>query len=98
MNLPRPRVGLRGGLSLLQNSRAAENVMVDIEPQPIAVSVMAPTPPEPVFRCEGKQHCSQMASCAEARFYLGIRTLRAKTGGLTLRSYLNQVAGKLLAE
>lgn len=46
-----------------------ENVVADAEPQPIAVSVMAPMP-EPVFRCEGKQHCSQMASCAEARFYL----------------------------
>ncbi|WP_454743986.1 excalibur calcium-binding domain-containing protein [Cupriavidus necator] len=46
-----------------------ENVVADAEPQPIAVSVITPTP-EPVFRCEGKQHCSQMASCAEARFYL----------------------------
>jgi hypothetical protein len=23
-----------------------------------------------IFRCEGKQHCSQMTSCDEARFYL----------------------------
>ncbi|MBP0624927.1 excalibur calcium-binding domain-containing protein [Cupriavidus sp. LEh25] len=46
-----------------------KNVVVDAEPQPIAVSIITPTP-EPVFRCEGKQHCSQMASCAEARFYL----------------------------
>lgn len=23
-----------------------------------------------VYRCEGKQHCSQMASCEEARFYV----------------------------
>ncbi|WP_228772759.1 excalibur calcium-binding domain-containing protein [Cupriavidus necator] len=46
-----------------------KNMVVDAEPQPIAISIIAPTP-EPVFRCEGKQHCSQMASCAEARFYL----------------------------
>ncbi|MCL2918494.1 excalibur calcium-binding domain-containing protein [Shewanella litorisediminis] len=25
--------------------------------------------PEPVFRCEGKTHCSEMRSCAEATFY-----------------------------
>jgi len=26
--------------------------------------------PSQDFRCEGKEHCSQMTSCAEARFYL----------------------------
>ncbi|SOZ39977.1 excalibur calcium-binding domain-containing protein [Cupriavidus neocaledonicus] len=46
-----------------------KNPVADAEPPPIAVSVVTTTP-ESVFRCEGKQHCSQMASCAEARFYL----------------------------
>ncbi|MCP5154085.1 MAG: excalibur calcium-binding domain-containing protein [Ectothiorhodospiraceae bacterium] len=40
--------------------------------------VVSPPTAEPVvsparagdFRCEGKQHCSQMRSCAEAEFYL----------------------------
>lgn len=38
-------------------------------PQPIEISATTATQ-EPAFRCEGKQHCSQMASCAEAHFYL----------------------------
>ncbi len=29
----------------------------------------APTP-EPEFHCDGRQHCSQMRSCAEARYFL----------------------------
>lgn len=31
-------------------------------------SLLAERPAE--FRCEGKTHCSQMATCAEAMFYL----------------------------
>lgn len=45
------------------------NPVAQAEPQQIEVSAVAATA-EPAFRCEGKQHCSQMASCAEARFYL----------------------------
>ncbi|MGO4326208.1 excalibur calcium-binding domain-containing protein [Cupriavidus sp. 2TAF22] len=30
----------------------------------------APPAASPVFQCQGKQHCSQMTSCEEARFYL----------------------------
>ena len=26
--------------------------------------------PEPQFHCDGRQHCSQMTSCAEARFFI----------------------------
>lgn len=39
-------------------------------------SAMADTPSTPVtlaaspFRCDGRQHCSQMTSCAEAKFFL----------------------------
>lgn len=29
-----------------------------------------PETPAPNFRCDGRQHCSQMASCAEAKFFL----------------------------
>lgn len=25
---------------------------------------------EPKFKCDGRQHCSQMRSCAEARFFV----------------------------
>lgn len=31
----------------------------------------APAPPrDPGFRCDGRQHCTQMRSCAEARYFL----------------------------
>jgi hypothetical protein len=30
----------------------------------------APPLPEPEFRCDGREHCSQMRSCAEAEFFL----------------------------
>jgi hypothetical protein len=26
--------------------------------------------PEPEFRCDGREHCSQMKSCAEAEYFL----------------------------
>ena len=31
---------------------------------------LAKTPPRPVFTCDGRTHCSQMTSCAEAKFFL----------------------------
>jgi hypothetical protein len=37
------------------------------EPQPLPLLVERDSAN---FRCEGKTHCSQMASCAEATFYL----------------------------
>ena len=30
----------------------------------------APTPPENVFKCDGRIYCSQMTSCAEATYFL----------------------------
>lgn len=30
----------------------------------------APTAPLTSFRCDGRQHCSQMTSCAEAKYFL----------------------------
>jgi cold shock CspA family protein len=45
------------GQSLAQPAAAQEPVPV---PQPVSAS----------FRCDGRQHCSQMTSCAEATFFL----------------------------
>jgi cold shock CspA family protein len=43
-------------------------------PQPLPTTRAAPrvveTQAGPAFRCSGKRYCSQMRSCAEARFYL----------------------------
>lgn len=39
------------------------------EPAPPAAAAPAPTP-SPAFRCDGRTHCSQMRSCAEATFFL----------------------------
>ncbi|XHS76575.1 cold shock domain-containing protein [Burkholderiaceae bacterium UC74_6] len=36
-------------------------------PEPIAP---APAAPPPTFRCDGRKHCSQMTSCAEAKYFL----------------------------
>jgi hypothetical protein len=47
-------------------SRSAEAIDSRIE------SVAAPIEPEPApaFRCDGRTHCSQMSSCAEATYFL----------------------------
>lgn len=37
-------------------------------PQPLSAPVAEP--PAPSFRCDGRRHCSQMSSCAEAKFFL----------------------------
>jgi cold shock CspA family protein len=41
-----------------------EPVSVSEEPVPVL------QPPDASFRCDGRQHCSQMTSCAEATFFL----------------------------
>lgn len=28
------------------------------------------SPPQPKFACDGRQHCSQMSSCAEATYFI----------------------------
>lgn len=47
---------------------------VQRNPLPLAEPAPAPLPvsrPEPAnFRCDGRQHCSQMTSCAEANYFL----------------------------
>jgi len=47
-----------------QQARAAVAV------QAIPGSLSTPTPLASIFRCDGRQHCSQMTSCAEAKFFL----------------------------
>lgn len=40
-------------------------------PAASAPAAALPAPPrEPGFRCDGRQYCSQMRSCAEARYFL----------------------------
>lgn len=44
-----------------------------------------PASPAPAFQCGSKQRCSQMASCAEAQFYLqqcGVRQLDGNNDGI----------------
>ncbi|MCX7251345.1 MAG: excalibur calcium-binding domain-containing protein [Burkholderiales bacterium] len=38
--------------------------------QPAARNASAPLPVAPGYRCDGRQYCSQMTSCAEAKFFL----------------------------
>jgi len=43
------------------------------DPQPLATGEWAPTVPSAApsrFSCDGRKHCSQMSSCAEATFFL----------------------------
>ena len=35
-----------------------------------AAAWTAPRPAQPSYRCDGRQHCSQMTSCEEAKFFL----------------------------
>lgn len=38
--------------------------------QPEPLRAVSPALPATTFRCDGRQHCSQMTSCAEARYFL----------------------------
>jgi len=45
----------------------------DSEPvlsEPEAPEAPAPSAPHPLFKCDGRTHCSQMTSCQEAKFFL----------------------------
>lgn len=37
---------------------------------PVAAPLAAPVAPAGSFRCDGRRHCSQMTSCAEAQYFL----------------------------
>ncbi len=37
---------------------------------PAETSANQPSPPPSTFQCDGRQHCSQMTSCDEARYFL----------------------------
>lgn len=56
-----------------QNARAvqAEAAAQALGQQPPPAAVRsAPASPLPSYRCDGRQHCSQMTSCAEATYFL----------------------------
>lgn len=40
------------------------------EPSPTPLASQADRTSAPAFRCDGRTHCSQMTSCAEARYFL----------------------------
>jgi len=58
-----------GGLLYYKTHAPVPADVAQAEPQRLEIAA-APVVADPGFRCEGKQHCSQMNSCAEARFYL----------------------------
>ena len=41
-----------------------------LAPEPVPAPAASPGVTAAVFRCDGRQHCSQMSSCAEAKFFL----------------------------
>lgn len=56
-----------------QASRAenlVRQVSVDVEPSFGPSPRKSETVPSDLFKCDGRTHCSQMTSCAEARFFL----------------------------
>lgn len=58
-----------GGRAFYQQTRQPKNITINSVSQTSpARSDNLQTPTN--FKCEGKQHCSQMASCEEAAFYL----------------------------
>lgn len=59
-----------GGYAYTQFASSGSRAMP--APPDTAVSVQALTPSAPAasFRCDGRTHCSQMTSCAEAEFFL----------------------------
>jgi cold shock CspA family protein len=50
--------------------QAAQLPALALAPFASPMSIDAPVTRRPAFECTGKQHCSQMSSCEEARFYL----------------------------
>ena len=39
-------------------------------PDAVPEPVIAESAPDPRFKCDGRTHCSQMTSCAEATYFL----------------------------
>jgi hypothetical protein len=46
------------------------NPLLSSTPAPMAPAVQDIAPPQAAFQCDGRQHCSQMSSLAEAQFFL----------------------------
>ncbi len=56
--------GIFYGLKLRQDQREG---LVPAAPAPGTATLAVPAP---TFRCDGRKHCSQMTSCAEAKYFL----------------------------
>jgi len=61
-----------GALALFVYQRALDPLPVEsaAEELPLEVESSAAGPETSGFRCDGRTHCSQMASCAEATYFL----------------------------
>ncbi|OMG52609.1 cold-shock protein [Azonexus hydrophilus] len=56
--------------SQITESRSVPPVAVKTQSAPPVTQQATPEPAPENFRCDGRQHCSQMTSCAEATFFL----------------------------
>ncbi len=73
LNDPPPPVNLESELGAGEPSQLAINAPPPVLHQVTAAGVAKPravTKPQPTFRCEKKDRCTQMTSCEEAMFYL----------------------------
>ena len=60
----------RAEAALQAASAAPGGAGSDTTAKPAPQPVPAPADPGLPFRCDGRQYCSQMSSCAEAKFFL----------------------------
>ena len=61
------------GYDRYQHNRAVEAANLAAEQEDLAPSVKVPARPNAAgspFKCDGRKHCSQMTSCAEATYFL----------------------------
>lgn len=56
----------QGGNWLRQQGQTSQ----EIQPSALSSRVARPAIPQPQRSCDGRTHCSQMTSCAEAKFFL----------------------------
>ncbi|MFZ3025028.1 excalibur calcium-binding domain-containing protein [Pseudomonas sp.] len=58
------------GWSYYQKNIAQTQIVTQVEPQAFQAPVTALTQPAQNFTCDGRQHCSQMNSRAEAEYFV----------------------------
>ncbi|WP_275575103.1 excalibur calcium-binding domain-containing protein [Methylocucumis oryzae] len=58
------------GWNYYQKNIASTQVEIQTEPQAFQEPAIAITQPTESFSCDGRQHCSQMRSRAEAEYFL----------------------------